>query len=49
MIRDEMRFFANHGHGDDMNVSFQVAEVRSVPERPQYNTNKNCRESSMFS
>jgi hypothetical protein len=38
MIRDKMRSFANQGHGDDMNVSFQVAEVRGVPERPQYNT-----------
>ena len=37
-FRHEKRLSANQGSGDDVNVIFQVADVRSLQQRPQHAT-----------
>jgi len=49
LFRHEKRLSANQGSGDDANVIFQVADVRSLQQRPQHATDIKTWEISMHS
>ena len=48
-FRHEKMLSANQGSGDDANVIFQIADVRSLQQRPQHATSVKKREISMHS